>query len=76
MSAPELVAPHPAFDLSCASRADLPDVRRLHARFHVDSIDATEMADGFVTTAFSDQQWLEMCDQAGRFLGRAKSRLL
>ncbi len=42
--------------IALAGMDDLPDLLALHRKYHVDTIDAREKADGFVTTNFTPQQ--------------------
>lgn len=54
-----------------ATLNDLDDVMALHKRYHVDSIDARDKPDGFVTTNFTPDQ-LERLVQAERGITIAK----
>ncbi len=43
-----------------AELSDLPAIRKLMAKYHRDTIAPEDMADGFVTTALSDEQFADL----------------
>ena len=43
-----------------AELSDLPAIRQLMAKYHRDTIAPEDMADGFVTTALSDEQFADL----------------
>ncbi|MCE2571104.1 GNAT family acetyltransferase [Motilimonas eburnea] len=45
-----------------ATVADIPEVLELHARYQVDSIAEQDKADGFITTAFTGAQLVELIE--------------
>ena len=52
-----------------ANLSDIDDILRLHYRYQVNSIDAADKADGFITTAFTKEELTELIIyQQGLFL--------
>ena len=45
-----------------ATLDDLDNIKTLHARYQLQTISEEDKQDGFVTTAFSDEQWQHVID--------------
>ncbi len=46
-----------SIEIRVAAMGDLDAIKKLHSRYQLQTIEEQDKADGFVTTAFTDQQW-------------------
>lgn len=65
------------FKFRLAEAIDIDEILELHYRYQVDSINEEDKKDGFITTAFTYQQLLELIDQEnGLFIATKDSSIV